>query len=158
MSLWLHCHGGLGLDNLQLAWSWAWKLRKSCVNKELSSYSGLKEYKLAPVTILSPLAVCCWIAQWWSGKLKTSTKELTRGGQDPWNNLYDWLFNPSRPKCRVQSQSTLDLRLSVQICLCPDQLTGSKTLSIVVTKKGNRDSKYWGCAVTRGRLFLLFSQ
>ena len=40
------------------------KLRKSCVNKELSSYSGSKKYKLAPVTILSPLAVRRWIAQW----------------------------------------------------------------------------------------------
>ena len=40
------------------------KLQKSCVNKELSSYSGLKKYKLAPVTVLSPLAVRRWIAQW----------------------------------------------------------------------------------------------
>ena len=27
-------------------------------------YAGLKKYKLAPVTILSPLAVRCWNAQW----------------------------------------------------------------------------------------------
>ena len=50
-----------------------------------------------------------------------------KGGQDPWNNLYDQLFNPSHPKRRVQSQSTSDLRLSVQICLCPDQETSMIT-------------------------------
>lgn len=104
-----------------------------------TNYAGLKKYKLAPVTFLSPLAVRHWIAQWWSGKLKTSTKELTRGEQKPQNNLFDQLFDLSCPKCRVQSQSTLDLRLSVQICLCLDQSTSLKTVSIVVTMKGKRD-------------------
>ena len=137
LGLGLHWHGGLGLDSLQLAWSWTWKTWE--IWDQTIIYAGLKKYKLAPVTVLSPLAVHRWIAQWWSGKLKTSTKELTRGGQDPWNNLFDQLFNLSCPKHRVQSQSTLDLRLSVQICLCLDQSTCLKTSSTVVTKKGNRD-------------------
>ena len=94
------------------------------------------------MTVLSPLAVRHWIAQWWSGELKTSTKELTRGGQDPQNNLYDHLFNLSCPKHRVQSQSTLDLRLSVQIYLCPDQSTGLKH-QVLLSLRRAIEIRFW---------------
>ena len=48
-----------------------------------------RKYKLAPVTVLFPLAVRRWITQRWSSELRTPTSELTRGGQDPRIYLYD---------------------------------------------------------------------
>ena len=102
------------------------------------------------LTVQSPLAVCRWITQWWSSKLGTPTKELTRGWLDPWNNIYDRLFDPSCPSRRVcslinfqpQALST-DMSLLRPVdhsdnCSCSNRQRTTAQAKIVVTKKGKK--------------------
>lgn len=100
-----------------------------------------------------PLAVRQRFAQGWSSELGTPTRELTRGRQDLRNNLYDRLFDPSRPKRRILSLISFQPQaLSTDMpllrpanrsdhCSCSNQQRTTAQAKIVVTKSKEGDQK-----------------
>ena len=131
---------------LKERWQWVvscWTLKKKILKCRLQWTTNQEANWMS-----LPLAVRRWLTQKWSSKLKTSTKELTRGRQDLWNNLYDRLFDPSHPKCRVCSLINFQPQaLSTDMSLlrpvdcsnnfsCSNQQRTTAQARFVVTKKG----------------------